>query len=108
MIKEGEIIEFKKNIRLMEGEVAEVTAKIKKLETQQNSIKKVEEFNALSHEMSQAERERVGKEQRLSDLYDKLAAEEEILKKHQEKSRINNRKQQSPRSRNPRKHRSNQ
>lgn len=78
--KEEEILDFKKNVRLVEGEVAEVVAKLKKLESQQNAIKKVEEFNALSQEMSQADREHAFKEQKLSDLTDKLALEEEALK----------------------------
>lgn len=78
--KEAEIIEIKKLIRLMEGEHQEVLAKMKKLESQQNAIKKVDEYNALTHEISAADRERVAKEQRLSDFYDKLAAEEESLK----------------------------
>jgi predicted nucleic acid-binding Zn-ribbon protein len=78
--KESEIIELKKNIRVAEGEVAETGAKMKKLESQQNSIKKVEEFNALSQEMAQVDRERIAKEQRSSDLNDKLAAEEELFK----------------------------
>jgi predicted nucleic acid-binding Zn-ribbon protein len=80
MIKEGEIIELKKNIRILEGEAKDVNDRIKKLEGQQSLVKKVDEFNALSHEISQAERERVAKEQRLSDLYDILASEEELLK----------------------------
>lgn len=78
--KGKDITEQKKMIRLLEGEVNEVVAKFKKLETQQHSIKKVEEFNALNHEMAQVERERVAKEQKLSDLYDRLAAEETTLK----------------------------
>lgn len=80
LFKESEIIELKKNVRLGEGEVSEITAKLKKLEAQQNSVKKVEEFNALTHEMASTERERTGKEQRLSDLLDRLAVEEEALK----------------------------
>lgn len=80
LIKEGEIIELKKSIRILEGEVSDTSERIKKLEGQQNQVKKVDEFNALSHEISQAERERVAKDQRLSDLYDKVSAEEEILK----------------------------
>ena len=88
-------------IRSMEGELTEIKEKIKKLEAQQSSIKKVEEFNALSHEMSQADRERVLKEQRLSDHIDRLAAEEDALKMHQRKPQNDHRKQQSPRSRNP-------
>lgn len=82
--KEAEIIELKKNIRLSEGELAEVVTKLKKLDAQQSAVKKVEEFNALTHEMAQAERERVAKEQRLSDMYDKVASEEEMLKTLQE------------------------
>ncbi len=64
----------------MEGELNDIVAKIKKLESQAKSIKKVEEFNALSQEMSQARSRTYAKEQRISDLYDKLAAEEETLK----------------------------
>lgn len=78
--KEAEIMELKKNIRLMEGEHAEVLAKVKKLENQQSSIKKVDEYNAIMHEISAADRERLAKEQRLSDLYDRLALEEDVLK----------------------------
>lgn len=78
--KQTEILEIKKLIRLVEGEHNEVLAKIKKLESQQNAIKKVDEYNAITHELSTADRERVAKEQRLSDFYDKLAAEEDMLK----------------------------
>jgi predicted nucleic acid-binding Zn-ribbon protein len=78
--KEAEILEIKKLIRLAEGEHNEILAKIKKLESQQNAIKKVDEYNAITHEISAADRERLAKEQRLSDLYDKLAAEEDVLK----------------------------
>lgn len=92
--KEAEISDLKKLIRLMEGELTEVKGKIKKLEGQQSSIKKVEEFNALSHEMSQADRDRVAREARLSDQIDKLSAEEDTLKGIDEnlKSTISNSK----------------
>lgn len=78
--KETEILEIKKLIRMAETDHAEVLAKIKKLEGQQNAIKKVDEYNALTHEISAADRERLTKEQRLSDFYDRLTAEEEVLK----------------------------
>lgn len=80
IVKEGEIMELKKQIRLFEVDIQEITGKAKKLESQQNSVKKVEEFNALTHEISALEREKAAKEQRLSDLYDKLAVEEDTLK----------------------------
>lgn len=78
--KENEVIELKKQIRLVEVEAQELTAKVQKLESQQNTVKKVEEFNALTHEIAAAEREKASKEQRLSDLYDRLAAEDDLLK----------------------------
>lgn len=78
--KEVELTEIKKLIRLAEGDLAETQEKIKKLESQQNSIKKVDEYNAITHEISTADRERLAKENRLSDFYDKLAAEEDVLK----------------------------
>ncbi len=80
ILKESEIIEIKKQVRLIEGEVQELSAKIQKLESQQNSVRKVEEFNALTHEISALEREKAAKEQRLSDHYDKVAAEDDYLK----------------------------
>ncbi len=78
--KESEAIELKKQIRLSEVESTELTNKVQKLESQQNTVKKVEEFNALTHEIAALEREKAAKEQRLSDLYDRLAAEEDLLK----------------------------
>lgn len=78
--KNQEITEIKKDIRLIEGEVAEIQAKIKKLDSQQSSVKKLDEFNALTQEMSQAEKEKNAKEQRLSDLIDRLNAEEDAFK----------------------------
>lgn len=83
-VKESEILDLKTNIRLGEGELKEIQEKIKKLEQQQSSIKKVEEFNALSQEMAQADRDRNQKEQGMSDLYDKLSQEEDVLKNIQE------------------------
>lgn len=83
-LKEGEISELKKTIRLMEGEVKDLVENLKKLEARQNAIKKVEEFNALTHEMSTVEKEKHNKEQRLSDLYDKQTVEEDFLKNLQQ------------------------
>lgn len=77
--KESELIELKKQTRLSEVDASELTTKIQKLESQQNAVKKVEEFNALTHEISSLEREKAGKEQRLSDLYDRQAAEDDLL-----------------------------
>lgn len=78
--KQAEIAEIKMEVRLVEGQIEEIVARLKKYEEQQAAVKKVDEFNALSQEMSRAERERVAKEQISSDLQDRLSAEEDVLK----------------------------
>jgi len=80
LVKEGEVIDLKKQVKLFELDIQELKSKISKLESQQNSVKKVEEFNALTQEISGFEREKAAKEQKLSDLYDKIAIEEDLLK----------------------------
>ena len=61
--------------------ISEIKEKIKKLEAKQNTVKKVDEFNALTQEMTSSERERIATEQITSDLIDKRNLEEEILDK---------------------------
>lgn len=82
--KEKEIEEFLKQSQVLEQKIQEITGKTKKLEAQQGSIKKVEEFNALTQEMTALEREKINTEQKLSDLVDKRVAEEEMLTKIKE------------------------
>lgn len=82
--KETEIEELGKNIQTLEQKIQDVNAKIKKLEGQQTNIKKADEFNALTQEMTQAERERIAIESKVSDLVDKRVAEEEMLAKIKE------------------------
>ena len=79
--KKVEIERFNKDIEFQENHLAEIKDKLKKLEARQGLIKKVEEFNALTQEMSSTERERVATEHKTSDLIDKKHAEEEILTK---------------------------
>ncbi len=82
--KEDEILQAKSGIKLMELEIQEVVNKIERLDAQQSSIKKVEEFNALTQEISTLEKQRHAKEQVLSDMMDRLAADEEVLGNLQE------------------------
>jgi hypothetical protein len=82
--KEQEIKEIQKNAQTLEAKVQEVTAKMKRLESQQGNIKKADEFNALTHEMTAAEREKIAIEQKISDLVDRRVSEEEILEKIKE------------------------
>jgi predicted nucleic acid-binding Zn-ribbon protein len=85
--KENEIAELSRNIAVQESKIAEIKEKIKKIEARQSTVKKVDEFNSLTQEMSWAERERVSTEQIASDLIDKRNLEEEILNKIKESLR---------------------
>lgn len=79
--KESEIADLNRNIGVQEAKIAETKEKLKKLESRQNTVKKVDEFNAIAQEMSSTERERVATEQITSDMIDKRNLEEEILEK---------------------------
>jgi len=82
--KQDEIAELSRTISNQEDKITEIKERLKKLETKQNSVKKVDEFNALTHEMTTSERERIATEQITSDLIDKRNLEEEILGKIKE------------------------
>ncbi len=79
--KQVEIAELADECLLYERKIEDHKEKIKKLEGQQTSIKKIEEFNALTKEIATLEREKGSSEQMLSNLVDKKAAEEEIYEK---------------------------
>ena len=57
--KEQEIKELNYNIGVQENKITEIKERIKKLETKQSTVKKVDEFNALTQEMTSSERERI-------------------------------------------------
>lgn len=82
--KEVEIAELSRNVAAQEEKIIEIKDRIKKLESRQNTVKKVDEFNALTQEMTVSERERIATEQITSDLIDKRNLEEEILTKIKE------------------------
>ena len=62
--KESQLLETKKEIRMGETQIKEIQDKVTKLESQQAAVKKMDEFNALTHEMTNAGRERNTVEQR--------------------------------------------
>ncbi len=80
-LKEDEIKVIGKQVTGLEGKIQTLTDKYKKLESQQGSIKKVEEFNALTQEMTTVEREKVSLETQISNVFDRKVSEEEILEK---------------------------
>jgi len=83
-LKEEEIKELDAQVNALEEKIKELLDKHKKLEAQQSSVKKVEEFNALTREMTTIEREKAALETQTSNILDKKAAEEEILEKIKE------------------------
>jgi len=82
--KNKEVEALSLETQVLEEKISEINARIKKLEAQQGSVKKVDEFNALTQEITQTERERINLEHKVSDLVDRKNAEEEILVKIRE------------------------
>lgn len=78
-IKEEKATDIKTQIRVCEREIEEYKEQIKKLEGQQDLVKKVEEFNALAQEISTAERAKLNVEQKLREANENLETEEEEL-----------------------------
>jgi len=79
--KNKEVEALSLEIQDLEEKIQEINARVKKLEAQQGSVKKVDEFNTLTQEITQTERERINLEHKVSDLVDRKNAEEEILVK---------------------------
>lgn len=80
-LKQEEIADLDKQINVLEEKIQGLAEKYKKLESQQVAIKKVEEFNALTQEMTSVEREKGALETQTSNILDKKVAEEEIYDK---------------------------
>ncbi len=76
--KQTEIEDHSKSIQTLEQKIQDLLARSKKLEAQQANVKKADEFNALTQEMTQIEREKISLEQKVSDLVDKRVSEEEL------------------------------
>lgn len=79
--KHDEVMEIRSTIRLREIEIQEIQDRIKNAEKKQDSVKKVEEFNALAQEIATAEREKNQLQHRVADEEERLASDEEVLEK---------------------------
>lgn len=77
--KETEMESLKSQIREGEIRIQEISEHITKLENQQAAVKKMDEFNALTQEMTAANKERRVLEHQLSDLMDKQASSEDLI-----------------------------
>lgn len=77
--KEAEMETLKNQIREGEIRIQEISEHITKLENQQAAVKKMDEFNALTQEMTSANKERRVLEHQLSDLMDKQASSEDLI-----------------------------
>lgn len=79
--KHDDVMEIKSNIRLREIEILEIQEKVQLAEKRQDTVKKVEEFNALAQEIAAGEREKNHIQHKIADEEEKLTADEEVLEK---------------------------
>lgn len=77
--KEHDVMELKKDMKLNEVRVREIEEEMQKLEKKTSAVKKVDEFNALTQEITTKGREKAGIERQTGELGEKLLLEEEIL-----------------------------
>lgn len=82
--KHASIEKITSEINQLEETIETHKEKIKKLEGQQGQVKKIEEFNALTLELTSTSKEKSAVEQQVSDLVDLKVAEEEIYEKLRE------------------------
>lgn len=90
--KHEQVLSLKTQLRLGETQIKEIQEKVARLEGQQAAVKKMDEFNALTHEITRSGKEKAVIEQNLSDLMDKLATEEDLfetLKKNLDSTKKN-------------------
>ena len=83
-MKEEEIKSLDEECSQYEAKIDSHKERIKKLEAQQSAIKKIDEFNALTKEITLLERERSTSEHTLSNLVDQKNSEEEVCEKTKE------------------------
>ncbi len=79
--KKQEVDLLNSDISIHENKIDETKERLKNLEKKQSEVKKVDEFNALTQEMSMAEKEKMATVQITSDLIDKKNIEEDLLEK---------------------------
>lgn len=77
--KEAEVRFLDKSLEEQDKRLLELEERLKNLDEKQNTIKKMEEFHALTQEMASVEREKVHVNQKISDLNEQKAAEQELL-----------------------------
>lgn len=77
--REERCLETRKGLRILESQIADVNARIEKAEGRQNTIKKVEEFNAVTQEITSAQRDKTRLEAQASEVTDRLVTEEEAV-----------------------------
>jgi len=78
-IKKGEVETYEKDLENIDQKLSSMAERISLLDEQQSSIRKVDEFNALTQEMSKLDREKASLEHMAQDLTDKIDGEKEVL-----------------------------
>lgn len=78
-LKKSELEHFGKDLHEIDEKIERIADRIKTLDEAQNSIRKVDEFNALTQEMTKLDREKAGLAKIAQELTDKMEAERTVL-----------------------------
>lgn len=78
-LKKSDIEEFEKELGELDAKIETITERMRLLEETQNTIKRVDEFNALTQEMTKLDREKAGLSKSAQELSERMDAERQVL-----------------------------
>lgn len=78
-LKKNEVESHEKQLEELDQKLSSMAERISLLDEQQSSIRKVDEFNALTQEMSKLDREKANIQQQAQDLTDTINGDKEVL-----------------------------
>lgn len=86
--KKEDLADLKQQVAICEAKILEAGERVLKLEAKQSAVKKMDEFNALSQEITAAEREKAALEQHLVELGERSISEDQSLEDLQNQFKV--------------------
>lgn len=78
-LKKSDIEEFEKELGELDAKIESIAERMRLLEETQNSIKRVDEFNALTQEMTKLDREKAALSKSAQELSERMESERQVL-----------------------------
>lgn len=79
LLKKADIEEFEKELGELDAKIETIAERMRLLEETQNTIKRVDEFNALTQEMTKLDREKASLAKSAQELSERMDSERQVL-----------------------------